>query len=212
MLIVLEGPDGVGKSTQAALLQQMVAAQNPPLPQPQILGFPTKKPFGVAAKRLWDTHILKDIPEATLITPALMAADFFAHSTHLYLASTSSACSGFNVIADRWWYSSLVYTPEREVGANMLYDLYASAPKPDYLFLLTAPVNVCLLRIAERRGHYSHGETKQFQETIHIRYERFLGRSWARHPPEVISTMDSPEKVCETLWTKIKHAFVYTDA
>lgn len=146
-LIVLEGLDGAGTTTQARLLGEWLRAQSA-APAVHVTWEPTDSPVGLLIRRIL-TH--QDV-----VQPRTLAALFVADRLeHLYRPQGVAAQlrAGAWVVMDRYYLSSLAYQslslmPD-EVG--WLYEMHAPCLRPDVTFFLDVPVTECLARIRQRR-------------------------------------------------------------
>ena len=142
-LVVFEGLDGSGKSTQARRLCDYLNAQG----REAIFSFePTDGPHGRALRDLWKRGERHD-PEAEL---ELFRRDREEHIANLI---DPGLRRGAVVILDRYYYSSVAYQGVRGVRSpEEIYALMASfAPRPDLTLLFDLPVDTALERITGNR-------------------------------------------------------------
>jgi len=102
MLIILEGADGVGTTTQAALLFQYLL-HNQPKTKPILTAEPSSTPVG---------HMIRDVLRSSTgpLSPMEMAALFFAdRKAHFHDIIIPALENDHWVVCDRNWQSSLVY-------------------------------------------------------------------------------------------------------
>ncbi|TLY32446.1 MAG: dTMP kinase [Ignavibacteria bacterium] len=140
-LIVFEGLDGAGKTTQIELLARDLR----------------KKAFPVVITT-WNSSRLiskaiKRAKKAKLLTPylysTLHAADFMYRLENIIMPALQE---GAIVIADRYAYTALARDLSRNVDRRWVESLYALAPTPDLAFYCTASVEETLGRIVDRNG------------------------------------------------------------
>ena len=136
--IVLEGPDGVGKSTQARLLADRLGAL--------LTREPGATPVGQAIRQLVLAHSTVDLdPRAEAL---LMAAD---RAQHVATVVRPALEQGRHVVSDRYLYSSVAYQGHgRDLPPEEVARLSAWATGgllPDVVVLLEAPT----ARLAQRR-------------------------------------------------------------
>ena len=140
-LIVFEGLDGAGKTTQIELLSNYLQQKGYPV---IITSWNSSRLVSKAIKRA---------KKAQLLTPylysALHAADFMYRLEKIILPSLHE---GYIVIADRYAYTGLARDIARNVDRRWVENIYALAPKPDLAFYCKAPVEESLERIMERNG------------------------------------------------------------
>ncbi len=176
-LIVFEGLDGVGKTTQIELLADKLRERGLPV---VITTWNSSRLISKAIKRA---------KKAKLLTPylysTLHAADFMYRLENVILPAIRD---GAIVIADRYAYTALARDLARNVDRRWVESLYALAPKPDLAFYCSASVEETLLRIIDRNGggppsYYEsgmdvtpHGDPeasfREFQARVASEYER----------------------------------------
>ena len=139
-LIVVEGIDGSGKSTQIKLLHKWLEARGHQV-------FFTE----------WNSSAL--VRQATrrgkrknLLTPTtfslLHATDFADRLTYNIIPYLKA---GMTVLADRYIYTAFARDIARGVDPQWVRDLYAFAVKPDVVFYFRVPLDVAVKRIVGAR-------------------------------------------------------------
>ena len=141
LLIVIEGTDGSGKSTQLELLKKSLQ----------------DKSYGVMVSE-WKTSrliadVIDDAKERNLLNATtyslLYAADFADRLENQIIPALKS---GFVVLLDRYYYTALARDVVRGQNINWVKNLYEYAPEPDLVFYLDMPVDVLLKRIIGTTG------------------------------------------------------------
>jgi len=140
-LIVLEGTDGVGRSTQAELLQNWLAVEG----------------FGVVVTE-WKSSLLisaaidkaKSKNALNTITFSLLYATDLADRLHNVVLPALRA--GLIVIADRYYYTAFARDVVRGADPTWVRKIYGFAVEPDVVFYLKMPVEPLLRRIITTRG------------------------------------------------------------
>jgi dTMP kinase len=142
-LIVLEGTDGVGRSTQIQLLRQWIQEEG----------------FGVldtelARSKLTQKGLDKAKAGNTLghITMNLFYATDFADRLENQIIPALKA--GFNLLSDRYFYSIIARNVVRGADPVWSRKIYGFALKPDIVFYLKADVPNLLTRVVERGFDY----------------------------------------------------------
>lgn len=146
-LIVVEGIDGSGKSTQVQLLHKWL----------QALGRP-------AFLTEWNSSAL--VRSATqrgkkksLLTPTtfslLHATDFADRLTYSIVPYLKA---GMTVLADRYVYTAFARDVARGVDSRWVRDLYAFAEKPDLVLYFKVPIDDSVQRILLGRSKFKFYE------------------------------------------------------
>lgn len=141
MFIVLEGIDGSGTSSTSMGLARAISEQTER--RIVVTQEPTKGPIGDIIRQTLQGII--DLPQAELLY--LFTADRKWHLEHVIKPNLNS---GAIVISDRYVYSTWCYQQlqHKREFVEMLID--AGRPEiPDYVFVLDAPVDMCLKRKKE---------------------------------------------------------------
>ncbi|TXH09673.1 MAG: dTMP kinase [Hyphomicrobiaceae bacterium] len=157
--VVLEGPDGAGKTTQARLVEERLAG----------MGFQTllvREPGGTeAGERI--RSILKD--RGAPLEPMAEALLFFAARVQLLHARIIPALrAGKVVVCDRWVDSTLVYqgiagaTPTQKPLqlCMLLEEKLLEGWKPDARLYLDAPLQILLERLSASGGGKDRFESR----------------------------------------------------
>lgn len=153
LLIVIEGTDGSGKSTQLELLKRSIQ----------------DKSYGVMVSE-WKTsrliaNVIDDAKERNLLNATtyslLYAADFADRLENQIIPALKS---GFVVLLDRYYYTALARDVVRGQDIDWVKNLYDYAPEPDLTFYLDMPVDVLLKRIIGTTGlnYYESGRDVGF--------------------------------------------------
>lgn len=141
LLIVMEGTDGSGKSTQIGRLKRWIEDQS----------------YGVLVSE-WKTSkfiadAINDAKERNLLNATtfslLYAADFADRFENIILPALKA---GFVVILDRYIYTAYARDVVRGHDIEWVKNLYEYAPEPDMIFYLDVPVEILLKRIIGTTG------------------------------------------------------------
>ena len=139
LLVVIEGTDGSGKSTQLQLLKKSLQDQC----------------YGVIVSE-WKTsrliaNVIDDAKERNLLNATtyslLYAADFADRLENQIIPALKS---GF--VVDRYYYTALARDVVRGQNIDWVKNLYDYAPEPDLVFYLDMPVDTLLKRIIGTTG------------------------------------------------------------
>jgi dTMP kinase len=140
-LIVLEGTDGVGRSTQTLLLRQWLEASGFAVSDTGLRRSPLTQP-GLDAAKLG--HTLGPL------TMSLFYATDFADRLENNIIPALKA--GFVVLSDRYLYSIIARDVVRGLDPDWTRATYGFALKPDIVLYLRADVPTLVSRIVHGRG------------------------------------------------------------
>lgn len=167
LLIVIEGTDGSGKSTQLELLKKYLQEQS----------------YGVMVSE-WKTSrliadVIDDAKERNLLNATtyslLYAADFADRLENQIIPALKS---GFIVLLDRYYYTALARDVVRGQNIDWVKNLYDYAPEPDLVFYLDMPIDVLLKRIIGTTGldFYESGKDIGFSTDFYKSFEIYQNK------------------------------------
>lgn len=180
LLVVFEGAEGAGKSTQLRLLADWLGARGSDV-------VAVREPGGtIVGDEI--RRVLLD-PESDIV-PRAEALLFMASRAQLVERQVRPALdSGTVVLVDRFFLSTYAYQGAgRGLSENDLRTANAIATNglvPDLTLLLTIPVSEGLSR-AMQRGEHDRMERAElaFHERVALAFERFATPEWQREHPE----------------------------
>jgi dTMP kinase len=140
-LIVLEGPDGVGRSTQIALLREWLEANGYAV---SFTGLKRSELAGVGITEAKEGHTLGHI------TMALFYATDLADRLEREIIPALRA--GFVVLTDRYMYSIIARYAVRGVDPQWLRKLLGFALVPDAVYYLSTGLEHLVPRVLSARG------------------------------------------------------------
>lgn len=140
-LIVVEGVDGSGKSTQVDLLYKWLCANNHSVFFSEWNSAPLVKNTTRLGKR---NKIL------TPTTFSLIHATDFANRLENQILPLLKA--GVIVLADRYCYTAFARDAARDINPTWVRELYAFSPRPDLTLYFRVPASVSCERILEGRA------------------------------------------------------------
>jgi len=140
-LIVLEGTDGVGRSTQVKILKKWLEKNSYAVSDTGLRRSPLTQP-GLDEARKGNT--------LTPLTISLFYATDFADRLENQIIPALKA--GFLVLSDRYFYSIIARDVVRGVDPEWARKLYGFALIPDIIFYLKAEVDTLVTRIVHGRG------------------------------------------------------------
>lgn len=197
LLIVFEGPEGAGKSTQLKLLADEIGARGTSV-------VAVREPGGtVVGDEI--RRILLD-PESDIV-PRSEALLFMASRAQLVEREIRPALAeGTLVLVDRFFLSTYAY---QGVGRGLPEDELRQANAmatnglvPDLTLLLALPVEAGLARAGDRGQHDRMERAElEFHERVARAFERFATEPWQRAHPEcgpivLIDAAGSADAVC----------------
>ncbi|MBX9690192.1 MAG: dTMP kinase [Candidatus Obscuribacterales bacterium] len=147
-LVVVEGVDGSGKSTQLNLLRNWLEDRG------QKVIFTQWNSSKLISKTIKDAKRNNSLIPVTF---SLLHATDFADRLENIIKPALKA--GLTVLADRYCYTAFARDAARGVDKDWLRNLYGFAIKPDAAFYFQVPIEVSLERIASSRepGFYESG-------------------------------------------------------
>ena len=162
-LVVIEGMDGSGRSTQIALLQEWLESEG----------------FAVQTSGLRRSYLVgKDIDgllaqnAVTRMTLALMyATDFFDQLEHRVLPALRA---GTVVLADRFIYTLMARGVVRGINRDYLSGLYAMALRPHLTFWLNVRPETAFAREFKKAQAISYWEAGRDMSLSHDLYWSFI--------------------------------------
>ncbi len=199
-LLVFEGPEGAGKTTQIARLAELLRSRDVPH---LIVREPGGTPTGEKVRSLL-------LDPAGEMVPATEALLFLAsRAEHVTRVIRPALAQGRLVIADRFFLSTYAYQiagrglPEDAVRASNALAIAGLCPDLTLLFLHRAADG---LARADRRGVRDRMERADmgFHERVAAAFEQFATPQWQRDHPEsgTIASIDAsgtPEAVHEQM-------------
>ena len=167
-LIVVEGIDGSGKTTQLGLLAKWLASAGRPVIVTEWNSSTLVKAATRAGKK------------KTLLTPTtfslLHATDF---ADRLLYKIIPPLKAGMIVLADRYTYTAFSRDVARGVDRQWVRDLYGFAVKPDIALYFRVPIEVSLDRLLARRvklKFYEAGMDMGWSADVNESFRLFQGK------------------------------------
>ena len=202
-LIVFEGLDGSGKSTQARLLVKWLASR----------GY--RVFFTEWNSSDMVSEVIRRGKKKNLLTPttfSLLHATDFADRFERQIAPPLRA--GYIVVCDRYAYTAFVRDAARGCDPAWVRNLYSFAPRPDKVLYFRVPVSTSLHRkllSRQKISFYEAGMDLGLSDDLTESYERFqtrLKREYDRIAPIdgfVTISADNPvEEVLQQVRAEIK--------
>lgn len=141
--IVIEGPDGAGKTTQAEILVNNLRADGSDVKY-------YREPGSTMAGELM-REIIKD-PKIPLSAQAQILAIMSSRSQLVWEIIDPAIRSGMNIVLDRYTPSTIAYRPETDKGFILELDGMMDYPIPDLYIFLDAKDESLIQRSNDKMG------------------------------------------------------------
>jgi dTMP kinase len=180
ILIVLEGVDGAGTTTQTELLCQALRSTLPV----QATREPSSGPIGAQLRQAlsgrWVTPTPLGLRAPSAVTLALLfAAD---RQDHLEAEILPLLAEGVSVVSDRYYHSSVAYQSLTGAGSiEWIRELNKHARRPDLTIVLDVPADV-----AERRRRARGGRELFDENQLQVSLGEFYAGLEGHFPGEMI--------------------------
>jgi len=178
-LIVIEGTDGSGRSTQAFMLKEWLEVQGYAVMD---TGWTRSKLVGQAITDAKQGHSLHRL------TYCLMYAVDLADRLEYQIIPALR--SGFVVLADRYIYTAIARGIARGADKGWLRDLYGFAVTPDLIFYLQLGVKELVPRVL------AAGKMNYWESGLDMNYGDDLYDSFCAYQSELIEQLDSMVGEC----------------
>lgn len=161
-LIVIEGTDGVGRSTQIGLLKPWLEREGRAVVD---TGLRRSALAGKGIKQAKEGHTLGPLTQTLFY-----ATDFADRLEHQIVPALRA---GFVVLTDRYTYSLMARAEVRGVDPQWVRDAYRFALKPDAIFYLRLSADALIPRVVFSRG-FDYWESGLDLRPSGDMYEAFL--------------------------------------
>jgi len=196
-LIVIEGTDGVGRSTQIALLKEWLEQRGHAVLD---TGLSRSGLVGKGIKRAKEGHTL-----GRITLSLFYATDFADRIQHEILPALSA---GFVVLTDRYIYSLMARAMVRGLDATWIRNVYSFAIKPDAVFYLRIGVDDLIPRVVFSRGfdYWESGMDVHATEDMYESFRRYqtglleqFDKLAEEYKFKVVDATPEPRKIFEKL-------------
>jgi dTMP kinase len=200
-LIVLEGTDGVGRSTHITLLKQWLENHGHAVLD---TGMTRSALAGKRLKQAKEGHTLLGI------TMSLFYATDFADRLENEIIPALRA--GFIVLTDRYIYSLMARAIVRGADPEWLHEVYGFALRPDAIFYLRLKIDDLVTRVLQSTGfdYWESGMDMHMGEDMYesfVRYQKWLLAEFDKmvetHGFEIVDASGSVEEVFENLRDRV---------
>ncbi len=193
--LVIDGPDGCGKSLQSQRLYEYLQQKHQPV-------FLTSEPTSLDVGQLIRKYLKQDVPAA--LDALLFAADRVDHG-HKILQPKIDA--GYFIISDRYRDSSYVYQSVQGIKQGLTMDWIRTINQfsisPDLTIILDVDPAIGLQRKLQQRGFKKEEmekfENTSFQQAIRAEFQRLVKES----SPSKMWQIDANQDV-ETVFQSIR--------
>lgn len=200
--IVIEGLDGSGKSTQIRLLSERLRAMGRRV-------YETAEPTPSAIGGLVRDALSGLTPRSGAEIAALFMADRVAHNSNPVNGISVMLGKGYDVICDRYYYSSLAYQGTVTDG-EWVRSINVDCPeirRPDLCVFLDLSDEECLRRMDSGRAVREIYENANALIAIRKRYYEVFRRMEGRENIAVVDAARTPEAVAEEVFAAVKAVF-----
>jgi dTMP kinase len=200
-LIVLEGTDGVGRSTHIGLLKQWLENHGHAVLD---TGMTRSALAGKRLKQAKEGHTLGGI------TMSLFYATDFADRLENEIIPALRA--GFVVLTDRYIYSLIARAIVRGSDPEWLREVYGFALRPDAIFYLRLQIDDLVTRVLQSRGfdYWESGMDMHMGEDMYesfVRYQKWLLAEFDKMVEtfgfQIVDAAGSVEEVFENLRDRV---------
>jgi len=163
LLIVFEGTDGTGKSTQLKLLASALQDKGLPVISTRE---PTEGKYGQEIRALYSNRNKVSLEEEL----DLFIAD---RKEHIDTLLAPALASGKIILCDRYYLSTIAYQGAAGLDPAHILARNAFAPTPALVLLFHAPVQTGVKRITENRGEALNDfEHEEYLQKVALNFEQ----------------------------------------
>jgi len=162
-LVVVEGPDGSGRSSQIDLIVSHLEAAGH-----AVITTGLKRSELIGAGILEAKHKL---PLGKKTLALFYAADFADQLEHKIIPALHA---GYVVLADRYIYTLMARSSVRGISRTWSHDLFSFAVKPDLVFYLDVPPEELFHRVFQKYGSLDYYESGADMGLSDDLYESFV--------------------------------------
>ena len=202
-LIVVEGLDGAGTTTQSRLLGERLAAEGGTV---HVTAEPSRGPVGALVRQVLTRRVVGSGGDG--FDPAALALLFAADRLdHHAVEIAPKLAEGVDVVSDRYVLSSLAYQGLATGDAAWVESVNARAPAADVTLFLRARPEVALRRRRAASLDREIFEVSSFQRKVAESYERAIRR--LRAAGQKVVELDGEAAVtvvAEAVWAAVRRA------
>ena len=192
-LIVVDGPDGSGRSSQMDLVVSHLEAAGH-----AVITTGLKRSELIGAGILEAKHKL---PLGKKTLALFYAADFADQLEHKIIPALHA---GYVVLADRYVYTLMARSSVRGIRRSWSHDLFSFAVKPDLVFYLDVPPEELFHRVFQKYGsldYYESGADMGLSDDLYesfVLYQKGIAREFRLMAPKYgITRIDGGKPIAE---------------
>lgn len=213
-LIVLEGGDASGKTTQLKLLVSKLESEGKEVVN---MHFPK---HDISFGKVVDAYLRGEYGDKKLIPPEFVAmlymSDFYESKNEM----NRLLDEGKNIVLSRFFTSTLTYQPalakdeDRESLRNWIYNVCERLPQPDLVLVLYVPAVIAnnFLDNANRAENYKQGAKKdqhesdfEFQKNYMLEFDKAISKfGWKKIDCVKDNTLKSIDSIHSLVWDEVK--------
>ncbi len=205
-LIVVEGVDGSGKSTQLNLIGRWLESNGFAVVMTEWTSSPTVMPLIKKIKR-----------KPLLVDPRTFSLLYVADVAERLNGMINGALkAGMIVLCDRYVYTAIARDVSRGLDADWVKDAYSFAPRPDLAFYFKVPPEVALSRKTSMPKFYEAGMDIGLSKNPKVAFEIFQRRVIQEYDrmaePYSFTVVDGSDRIYNT-FPKVKSVvktFIHT--
>lgn len=200
-LLVLEGLDGAGTTTQARLLGERLRAEGRPV---HVTAEPSGGPVGALVRQVLARRVggRGGGPFDPAALALLFAADRLDHHA---VEIAPKLAEGVDVVSDRYTLSSLAYQGLATGDLAWVEAVNVRAPAPDVTLFLRARPGIAMRRRRAASMDREIFEISAFQRRVAQSYERAIARLRAAGQAVVEIDGEAPvDAVAEAVWAAVR--------
>jgi dTMP kinase len=160
IFLVIEGLDGSGKTTQAALLTEKLSKNYKVL----LTAEPSRGKIGTFIR---ESCLYEKVRLPTEAEALLFAAD---RIEHMQKELKPALDEGKLVICDRYVYSSLAYQGSAGLSLDWIKTINARALQPDFSIFIDVPPQKVIERLQRKKSVMETLETQQKVREVYLKY------------------------------------------
>jgi dTMP kinase len=196
--VVIEGLDGAGTTTQAALLAEALRERRGL--SVELTKEPTNGPVGVVLRQAIEKRVTLD-PVTLALAFAADRADHLFNPVNGVVAALEA---GRWVISDRYVLSSLAYNRGGATSREWVAELNRHALAPDLTVFVDVDPEVCVGRIGVRSSAEELFHSREQLTAIDANYREVIAGGHVHGPLETVDGSGTIEAVEQAIWSAVE--------